>query len=131
MWLAASQDLEPADPQDGPKPAAASKPAAPAQPAAPAKAAEPEPDSEEQRERKAKLQRKEEALKEKEQGNAAYKAKKFDEAVSHYDKACELYDEDISFLTNRWALCHAVACSAAMPCLCAKAESKHQKHDAV
>lgn len=54
------------------------------------------------------MQRKEQALKEKEQGNAAYKAKNFDEAITHYDKAFELYDEDISFLTNRWVrlLCH-------------------------
>lgn len=103
-----SQDLEPAEPL-GPtdaanKPAASAKPAAPAKPPAPAKPAEPEPDTEEQRERKAKLQRKEEALRAKEQGNAAYKAKNFDEAISHYDKAYELFDEDISFLTNRWVL---------------------------
>lgn len=92
------QDLEPAEPL-GPSDAA-NKPAA--KPAAPAKPAEPEPETEEQLERKAKLQRKEEALKAKEQGNAAYKAKRFDEAISHYDKAYEVYDEDISFLTNRW-----------------------------
>ena len=99
----ALQDLEPGEPL-GPTDAA-NKPAAPAKPATPAKPAkpaEPEPDTEEQRERKAKLQRKEEALRAKDQGNAAYKAKKFDEAISHYDKAYELYDEDISFLTNRW-----------------------------
>ncbi len=70
----------------------------------PSKPAEPEPESEEQIEQKAKAQRKEQALKEKEQGNDAYKAKKFDEAITHYDKAHELYDEDISFLTNRWVL---------------------------
>lgn len=97
------QDLEPAEPL-GPTDAA-NKPA-PAKPAVPQKPAEPEPESEEQLERKAKLQRKEEALKAKELGNAAYKAKNFDEAISHYDKAYELFDEDISFLTNRWVEVH-------------------------
>lgn len=41
------------------------------------------------------------ALKAKEEGNAAYKAKRFDEAIGHYDRAIELDDTDISFLTNR------------------------------
>ncbi len=50
-------------------------------------------------------------MKEKEQGNAAYKAKNFDVAIGHYDKAYELYDEDISFLTNRQG--HKYACA---PC---------------
>ena len=74
----------------------------PAEPTEPAKPKTPEPESEEQREQKAKLQRKEQALQQKDQGNAAYKAKRFDEAIQHYDKAYELYDEDISFITNRW-----------------------------
>ena len=74
----------------------------PTQRAEPAKPQTPEPESEEQREQKAKLQRKEQALQQKDQGNAAYKAKRFDEAIGHYDKAYELYDEDISFITNRW-----------------------------
>lgn len=37
-------------------------------------------------------------------GNAAYKAKRFEEAVGHYTKAMALYPEDISFLTNRAAV---------------------------
>ena len=41
------------------------------------------------------------ALKEKEAGNVAYKKKSFDEAIAHYTKALELWDEDISFFTNR------------------------------
>ena len=45
--------------------------------------------------------RKVDALAEKEQGNAAYKRKDFQSAVEHYDKALELFDGDISFLTNR------------------------------
>jgi tetratricopeptide (TPR) repeat protein len=49
----------------------------------------------------AKSQRKAEAQAEKELGNAAYKKKDFEEAVKHYDKAIELFDEDISFLTNK------------------------------
>lgn len=40
-------------------------------------------------------------MEEKEQGNAAYKAKQFAEAIAHYSKAIELFDGDISFLTNR------------------------------
>lgn len=37
-------------------------------------------------------------------GNTAYKAKRFDEAIQHYTKALELYDADVSFLTNRAAV---------------------------
>lgn len=63
----------------------------------------PEPEPEQDSEEKQKERRKADAQQAKEQGNAAYKARKFDEAISHYDKAYELYDEDISFLTNRSA----------------------------
>ena len=45
---------------------------------------------------------KQKAVREKELGNAAYKAKNFDEAIQHYDAAIELDDSDISFLTNRY-----------------------------
>ncbi len=38
---------------------------------------------------------------EKELGNAAYKKKDFDAALLHYGKAIELFDGDISYLTNR------------------------------
>lgn len=34
------------------------------------------------------------------QGNAAYKARKFEEAIEHYNKAWELYPKDVAFLTN-------------------------------
>eukprot|EP01023_Acetabularia_acetabulum_P000337 TRINITY_DN10134_c0_g1_i1.p1 TRINITY_DN10134_c0_g1~~TRINITY_DN10134_c0_g1_i1.p1 ORF type:complete len:617 (+),score=132.73 TRINITY_DN10134_c0_g1_i1:86-1852(+) len=44
------------------------------------------------------------ALKEKDLGNAAYKQKDFETAIKHYDKAMELYEDDISFLTNRAAV---------------------------
>ncbi|GMH38183.1 hypothetical protein BSKO_06067 [Bryopsis sp. KO-2023] len=44
------------------------------------------------------------AAKEKDAGNVAYKKKKFDEAIAHYTKALELWDKDISFLTNRAAV---------------------------
>lgn len=44
------------------------------------------------------------ALKEKEAGNMAYKKKNFDEAIAHYTKALKLWDEDISFYTNRAAV---------------------------
>jgi stress-induced-phosphoprotein 1 len=44
------------------------------------------------------------AQKEKEAGNEAYKKKEFEAAISHYNKAIELFDGDISFLTNRAAV---------------------------
>jgi len=44
------------------------------------------------------------ALKQKELGNAAYKAKDFPTALAHYDKAIELDPEEISFLTNKAAV---------------------------
>ena len=33
-------------------------------------------------------------------GNTAYKARKFDEAIEHYNKAWELYPKDVTYLTN-------------------------------
>lgn len=51
----------------------------------------------------ASKQRKADAQKEKEAGNAAYKARQFEKAIQHYDRAVELDDSDISFLTNRQA----------------------------
>ena len=44
-----------------------------------------------------------EAKAEKEAGNAAYKKRQFDEAIQHYNRALELDDSDISYLTNRSA----------------------------
>ncbi len=41
------------------------------------------------------------AQEEKAAGNAAYKAKNFEEAIAHYDEAVRLDDTDISFITNR------------------------------
>lgn len=68
---------------------------------------EPEPEPEPMDipdEEKEKKLRKENAQKEKEAGNAAYKKKDFETAIHHYTKAVELDDEDISFLTNRAAV---------------------------
>ncbi|PNW85510.1 hypothetical protein CHLRE_03g189950v5 [Chlamydomonas reinhardtii] len=68
-------------------------------------APQPEPEhaevSEEEREAAAK---KAAALKEKELGNEAYKKKEFETAIAHYNKAIELYDGDMTFLTNRAAV---------------------------
>nr|KAG5687174.1 hypothetical protein BaRGS_033061 [Batillaria attramentaria] len=44
------------------------------------------------------------ALEEKEKGNAAYKKKDFETALSHYEKAFELDPTNITFLTNRAAV---------------------------
>lgn len=44
------------------------------------------------------------ALDHKSRGNELYKARKFDEALEEYGKAIELYDKDVSFLTNRWVV---------------------------
>ena len=61
--------------------------------------AEPEPPQEEDDE----VKRKRQALELKDKGNAAYKAKRLDEALQLYDQAWEMWDGDISFLTNRSA----------------------------
>ena len=53
---------------------------------------------------KALAEQKANAQKEKEAGNAAYKARQFEEAIQHYDLAIKLDDSDISFLTNRQGL---------------------------
>lgn len=42
----------------------------------------------------------EEALKEKEQGNAAYKSKNFTKAIQHYQKAIEIDPSEITFYSN-------------------------------
>jgi len=46
---------------------------------------------------------KEQALAEKEQGNAAYKRKDFDVAIEHYDRAIKLDPTNITFRTNKAA----------------------------
>ena len=58
----------------------------------------PEPEPQEEAD---EVKRKRQALELKEKGNAAYKAKRLDEALGHYDAAWEMWDGDISFLTNR------------------------------
>lgn len=49
-------------------------------------------------------QAKKQAYEEKDKGNSAYKDKRFEEAIEHYNKALELFDQDISFITNRAAV---------------------------
>jgi len=46
----------------------------------------------------------------------AYRARKFDEAIAHYNRAFELNDEDISFLTNRCSTTVHRACV----CVCVR-----------
>lgn len=81
------------------------EPAASGKPEAPPKEPEPELSEEE----KAKKAQHDEALKEKEAGNACYKKKEFEAAIEHYNKAIELDDTDISFLTNRAAVKYEMA----------------------
>ena len=72
---------------------------------------EPEPkpeDMEVDEEERTARGRRAEAQKEKEAGNAAYKARQFEDAVAHYNKAIELDGTDISFLTNRCAACRSM-----------------------
>ena len=52
-------------------------------------------------ETKARQEAEAEAQREKEAGNAAYKQRQFEEALRHYDRALELKDKYISFLTNK------------------------------
>lgn len=44
---------------------------------------------------------KQQALAEKDLGNQAYKKREFDVALGHYDKAYELDNTNITFLTNK------------------------------
>jgi stress-induced-phosphoprotein 1 len=80
-----------------------------AEPESTKRAAVPEPEPEPEpmevpEEAKTAKERKADAQKEKEKGNAAYKKKDFETAISHYTKAMELDDEDISYITNRAAV---------------------------
>ena len=54
-----------------------------------------------------------EAKAEKEAGNAAYKKRQFDDAIQHYNRALELDDGDISYLTNRCVASATVFCPLA------------------
>lgn len=65
--------------------------AAPSKPAAPAKPSYSSPEQEQAEELKL-------------QGNAAYKARNFAEAIEAYDKAWELYPQEIAYLTNKSAV---------------------------
>ncbi|KAG2489588.1 hypothetical protein HYH03_011869 [Edaphochlamys debaryana] len=80
------------------------KPKAPEPTAAKKPEPAPEPASHLSEEEKELAAKKAAAAKEKEAGNEAYKKKEFDAAVAHYNKALELYDGDVTFLTNRAAV---------------------------
>ena len=79
--------MEEQEPTSAPEvPKEAPKPAAPA----PAPATEPVPPATDEKSL---------ADEEKNRGNAAYKARNFDEAIAHYEKAWELH-KDITYLNN-------------------------------
>ncbi|MEW5317367.1 MAG: hypothetical protein WDW38_008669 [Sanguina aurantia] len=80
-----------------PTPAAAYKPSPPSRP-------QPPPEPEVSDEERQAIESKAEAAKQKELGNAAYKSKDFETAVGHYNRALDLFDGDISYLTNRAAV---------------------------
>ena len=90
------------------KPSGASQ-ARPEPPAPP-----PPPEAPEDEEARNLKRRRAEAVKEKEAGNDAYRAKNFEVAIGHYNKAMELDDTDISFLTNRYE-CHTCLNPAVHP----------------
>jgi stress-induced-phosphoprotein 1 len=74
-------------------------PDAPKKTPEPKKAPEPEPEPELDEEALEKKKKKEEADKEKALGTENYKKRKFDEAIEHYSKAWEIY-QDITYLNN-------------------------------
>lgn len=111
--------FDPTNPEGGPAPAAApslpaaaasssSAPKASPAPSAPkAKPSAPEPtpaaasepmDVDPSSSSSSSAQAEAEAVKK--EGNEAYKARRFDEAIEKYEKAWELFPKDISFLTN-------------------------------
>jgi len=65
---------------------------------------EPEPEPELTEEQKEQKNKREESDKEKTLGNAAYKKKDFETALSHYEKAYEIDDTNIAVLTNKAAV---------------------------
>ena len=76
-----------------------------AEPKAAPKAAESKPEAkvepeDEPMEVDEDAQSKEVALEEKNKGNAAYKARNFDDAITHYTKAWDAWPKDVTFLTN-------------------------------
>lgn len=99
-------DKPAAEPQPTAEAPASSTPPPSSSSKAPAPEASPKPEPEEEmdEEQREKERRKKEAQHFKEQGNDHYKKKEFHQAVDQYNKALELYDEDISFLTNRAAV---------------------------
>lgn len=90
MTTAASDSPMPDAPASEPQPTPVKTPAA--------KSPEPEPVPEPEEEDES-VKAKKEADSEKALGNSAYKSRKFDEAIEHYNKAWELH-KDITYLNN-------------------------------
>jgi stress-induced-phosphoprotein 1 len=70
---------------------------------APKSSAAPEPKSEPKETQEEPMEVDEgedEEKKAKAEGNVAYKARKFEEAIGLYEKAWDLYPKDVTFLTN-------------------------------
>jgi stress-induced-phosphoprotein 1 len=87
--------------EGGGEEASTAPPPPPPEPAAPAEPPPPPPPLTPEQEAAAAARAAAQAAKE--EGNAAYKSKKFDEAIAAYTKAMELDPTDITFLTNRAA----------------------------
>merc|ERR1712137_1224788 len=75
----------------------------PATPAEPEKKSQAPAEPEKKPEEEEMDENVKQALEEKEKGNQAYKNKKFDEAIQHYEKAIELNPNEMTFLTNKAA----------------------------
>ena len=93
--MAGSSQPTPTPSSSQPKPE--SKPAPGTTP--PPKAPEPEQEDESMEDDDEAVAKKT-AEEEKQKGNAAYKARKFEEAIEHYTKAWDTWPKDVTYLTN-------------------------------
>lgn len=92
-----SNEYPPSSSAPEPTPAAGPKTEEPKKQSEPASEPEAEP-MEVEGDEEARTKKEAEGLKA--QGNTAYKARKFDEAIEFYTKAWDLYPKDVTFLTN-------------------------------
>ena len=98
VLMGVDMEMRDSDPRDTSMPDAGAEPKQPdAKKPEPAKAPEPEPELDEEAQEKKK--NKDEADKEKALGTENYKKRNFDEAIAHYSKAWDIF-QDITYLNN-------------------------------